>query len=247
MISFKSLFKNQSKSLKDFSKLGVDMHSHVLPGLDDGAQNMEEAIKMLHQFQKWGFRKVIASPHIMTEHYPNTQKKIRDGLAELQKEASSHQISIEIEAAAEYYIDESFMKLIDLDEKLLSFSNGYILIETSTFYENYRLSEIIFQLSSRGLKPILAHPERYLYFKGTRKFEKLKQSGAQFQVNLLSLIGYYGREQKKLALELINENMVEYLATDFHRISQIKSYDELLNDRILSKVLTENQFCNGLL
>jgi len=221
------------------------MHSHLIPGIDDGAKTMEDALALVRRLSAMGFQKIITTPHIMNEYYPNTPGIIRAGLSNLKAELSKTEIKIEIEAAAEYFVDDFFAELLKNNSELLTFSGQHILIETSTISEPNNLFDAIFQLKSRGYQPILAHPERYLYYgKQWEAFERVKSLGCDLQVNLLSLAGNYGPEQKKLGLKLLKAGMVEYLGTDMHRTSHANRLDKDL-DRKTMKLLKGMKFKNA--
>ena len=219
------------------------MHSHLIPGIDDGAKNIEASISLIRELSNLGFQKIITTPHIMSEYYPNTPKIIQAGLSNLKTALSKTDIKIEITAAAEYYIDDHFEKLIQSNASLMSFSDNFILIEFSTLSPPANALDIIFQLKTRGYQPILAHPERYVYYANQfEKFEKIKSLGCNFQVNLMSLTGYYGSQQKKLAIQLLKAEMVDYLGTDLHRASQLKELNNL--DKGILRLLKKMKFKN---
>lgn len=221
------------------------MHSHLIPGIDDGAKTPEEAIRLIQRLVDMGFQKVITTPHIMSEHYQNSPAIIRAGLTNLKYELSKTEIKIEIEAAAEYFVDDFFVELLERDGELLTFSGKHILIETSTFSEPRNLFDSIFKLKTRGYQPILAHPERYLYYgKQFEQFERMKSLGCELQVNLLSLAGHYGPEQKKMGLKLLKAGMVDYLGTDLHRADHAKRL-EMDMDRKTMKLLKGMTFKNA--
>lgn len=219
------------------------MHSHLIPGIDDGAKTIEDAITMIQRLKDLGYRKIITTPHITGEYYPNTPEIILNGLAQVKTALAEKEIDIEIEAAAEYYLDDYFEKLLNDNSKLLTFSNNHILVEFSMLLEPANGFDLIFQLKTRGYQPILAHPERYLYFdKNFKKFEEIKSLGCEMQVNLLSLSGYYGKEQKKLGIKLLQAGMIDYLGTDLHRASQLKSINQI--DSASTKLFRTTQFKN---
>jgi len=219
------------------------MHSHLIAGIDDGSKSIQDSITMILQLEKLGYRKIITTPHIMGEYYPNTPTIIQDGLKKIKNALIKENISIEIEAAAEYYLDDYFEKLLAEKKELLTFSNNHILVEFSMLQAPANGFDLIFQLQTKGYQPILAHPERYLYFeKSFENFEKIKSLGCEMQVNLLSLGGYYGKAQKKLGIKLLRSGMIDYLGTDLHRESQVKAFSHL--DKEVIKLLTKGDFKN---
>ncbi|UPL48572.1 tyrosine-protein phosphatase [Hymenobacter sublimis] len=213
--------------------LGADMHSHLLPGLDDGAETLEQSLVLLQQLQDLGYRKLVMTPHIMGDFYRNTPAGIRGALDVLRTAAVQANISgVELECAAEYYMDESLARKLEDDEELLSFGGEqrYVLFETSYINEPFNLQEIMFKLKAAGYRPVMAHPERYTYLYG--RFEELvriREEGVLMQVNLNSLTGYYSAGAKRVAEKLIDAGLVDMVGTDAHNLKHV--------DSIRSKVL----------
>ncbi|PKR81074.1 capsular biosynthesis protein [Brumimicrobium salinarum] len=221
------------------------MHSHLIPGIDDGSPSMQATIEMLKGFVDLGYEKVITTPHIMFDFYKNTPKIIRDGLADVQNEIRNQQIPITLEAAAEYYFDEHFLSLIDKDE-LLTFGNRHLLFEFSFRTKPNGVDEVVFELKSKGYQPILAHYERYLFFlsDGVKPAEKLKSKGVEIQMNLNSLTGYYGQKVKRQAELLVDANLIDYLGTDCHRLVHLEMIKANLDSKYFRK-LNEMTFKNA--
>lgn len=240
-----SFFKRRTSEKVDFSFLQTDFHSHLIPGIDDGAKTVEESVELIRGLIDLGFSRIITTPHIMGDHYPNSAATILSGLEVVKTALKEAQIDIPLEAAAEYFVDEYFEKLLAQEERLLTFGDNYLLIEFSTFAAPSNFQDIIFQLKTKGYQPILAHPERYLYFaKEYDKFEKLKSLGCYFQVNLLSLTGHYGKGQKKLAIQLLNSAWVDFLATDLHRKGHLEKLKLVRKDKTVAKLLDKIIFKN---
>ena len=205
----------------DLSVLKCDVHSHFIPGLDDGAQTMEDAIALTREFHKLGYKKVITTPHILSDGYPNTPEIILGGLEKVRVALKHEQIPIQIEAAAEYYIDFDFDRKIER-EKLLTFGKNYLLFEVSYLNPPDNLEQIIFKLLTRGYKPVLAHPERYNFWHDKfEKYEQLKEKGLLFQLNINSLTGYYSYATKKIAEIMIEKNMIDFLGSDSHHLGHV--------------------------
>ncbi|HSZ24336.1 MAG TPA: CpsB/CapC family capsule biosynthesis tyrosine phosphatase [Cytophagaceae bacterium] len=202
----------------------VDMHSHVLPMLDDGADNIETSLVLLSELQKIGYKKLIATPHIMGDFFKNTPQTIFPRLEELKKLAKEKGLSIELEAAAEYYLDEWFMDRLSKNEKLLTFGDNYLLFELSYINPSAYVDEAIFILKSQGYKPVLAHPERYTFWHGnTKVLKEIHDKGVILQININSLTGYYNRGAQKMAEELIDMGIVEMLGSDCHGMRHIEA------------------------
>lgn len=207
---------NGQPLVSDFSFLGTDMHSHFVPGIDDGAQNVEESIELVLRMQQLGYSRIVTTPHIKVDHYPNTRTSIENGLSELKQAMVERGINMPIHAAAEYYIDDHFLQLLD-SEPLLTVWKNEVLVEISFMFEPIQLSEIIFRLTSMGYQPIMAHPERYMYYHTEfDKFQMLKDRGCYLQMNINSLMGYYGKQVKQIAEKLFDMGMYDYVGTDMH-------------------------------
>lgn len=222
--------------------LGTDMHSHLLPGLDDGAETVEHSVELLRQLQALGYRKLIMTPHVMGDFYRNTPESIRGALVALRKAAAAAGITgIELEYAAEYYLDESFGRRLENNEPLLTFGGEQrlVLFETSYINEPFNFNETVFNLLAAGYRPVLAHPERYTYLYG--RFEELariREQGVLLQVNLNSLTGYYSAGAKRVAEKLIDEGLVDLLGTDTHHLKHL--------DTLRSKVLISPYLAKAL-
>lgn len=201
----------------DLSWLKTDMHSHLIPGIDDGSKSMEESIELVKRLVGYGLKKIITTPHIMSEYYRNTPEIIQMGLEDLRKAVKQEGIEILIEAAAEYYMDEIFLEKIKGGEKMLTFGDNYILVETGFINKPQMLLDIIFHLEMAGYKPILAHPERYQYLIMDKKLqEELFERKLLFQVNLLSFTGFYSKQVKDFGEMLVEKGVVALLGTDCH-------------------------------
>ena len=210
-----SLFNK--KVAADLSFIGADMHSHLLPALDDGLKTMEETIEYVTQLHQLGYSKLICTPHIISDIHPNSPQTILPRLQEVQKQIAAHNIPVQIEAAAEYLVDMDFEELLRKKEPLLTFGANYILIEMSFIAPSPNIESAVFELCIKGLQPVIAHPERYVYFHDSfDKYQRLIDLGCVLQVNLLSLSGYYGGYVKKAAEKLIKNNMVQFVGTDMH-------------------------------
>ncbi|MEM8939759.1 MAG: CpsB/CapC family capsule biosynthesis tyrosine phosphatase [Bacteroidota bacterium] len=232
-------------SKKQIRPLLVDIHSHLIPGIDDGAPTIDSSLEMIALLQNAGFKKLITTPHIHPK-YPNKEDKIIDGLADLRSAISKKKIDgIEIGAAAEYYITECFINQLESGKKLLSFGDKYILIECSFSVKPFFFESVIYKLKEHGYKPILAHPERYRFLEGKIEWlRELKTTGLLFQVTLSSLVGYYGEGPQKIGFELIKNGMVNFLATDLHRASQVAFLKKGLELREVQNLLNANDLMN---
>jgi len=206
----------------DFSVLKTDIHSHFIPGIDDGSPDMETTISLIKQMQGLGFKKVITTPHVMSDFYKNTSDIILKGLTDIRSELKVKNINMEIEAAAEYYIDYDFEQKIG-KEKLLTFGDNYILVELSFMEAPKNLLDIIFKLQLEGYKVVLAHPERYVFFTMS-DYEELVNRGCLLQINWLSIIGYYSPQIEHKTKSLIAADMVSFIGSDCHNMNHAELY-----------------------
>ena len=213
-----------------FAALGTDMHSHLLPGLDDGAKTVEQSVALLRELRALGYRKLVMTPHIMGDFYKNTPEGIRAALATMQSAAAEAGLTdVELHCAAEYYLDEWFSQRLDRGDELLTFGGDrrYLLFETSYINEPFNLAETVFRLQSMGYQPVLAHPERYTYFYGRfDDLKKVRENGVLLQLNLNSLAGYYSSSAKRVAEKLIDAGMIDMVGTDAHNVKHTNTLRE---------------------
>ncbi len=245
---FKRFF-GQHKNLNpvELSGLKTDMHSHILPGIDDGAKNLEESIALIKELKALGYSKLIATPHTLMDHYPNTKTSILNALELVKKEVTRQQINIDIEASSEYFLDSHFIHLIEKNE-LLAFSNNYILFELSFLQAPKQLHDTVFKLQLAGYKPVLAHVERYAYWHDDlTEIHKLKDKGVFFQLNFNALDGYYQIGAQKMAHKLIDLNYYDFIATDAHHIRHLEILKNTLRLPYLHKLMASNKLLNAQL
>lgn len=226
--------------------LEVDMHSHVLPGIDDGAPDVDTALHLVQGLSQIGFRAAIATPHVTADSYPNTPGTISDAHRQLQ--ATQDAATPVIRFAAEYMLDEGIRPLI-ADRALLTLGDtDYVLVETPFLHRPQQLERWIFELQTAGYRPVLAHPERYHYlFKKPVDYADLKERGCAFQVNLLSLVGYYGKPEKAAAHWLLAADMIDFLGTDLHHDRHLQNLLSFSTDQRTVKILESKTFLNSTL
>ncbi|MCF6352270.1 MAG: capsular biosynthesis protein [Cyclobacteriaceae bacterium] len=221
--------------------LQTDVHSHLLPGIDDGVKTIEESIEVIKYLASMGFKKLITTPHIMSDYYKNTPEIIRAKLKEVKEAVTNNNIPVEIEAAAEYYLDEYFYNLIAEGKELLTFGDNYVLFETSFTVEPLILKEVIFKLHSLGYTPVYAHPERYVYLQEKKKLlNELIDQGLLFQLNALSLTGYYSKGVQKMAEKLIDRNAISFIGSDTHNMGQANFLKKAYASKYAHKLDTSN-------
>ena len=240
-----SLFK-KTPSLKDFSFLIVDLHSHVLPGIDDGSPSMEESLKMLNSWVELGYKKIITTPHVIHALYPNTKERILGQMYHLQDVIKENNIPLELEASAEYHLDYEFKDKLNSGEVIPFGKEKYLLVELPFQKPSYSFEEILFDISIAGYEPILAHPERYAYLANNfSEYEALKDRGLLLQVNMNSLTGLYGKQAQKIAERLIKENMVEFAGTDAHHNFHLKEVKKILRNSHFHKLVDSGNLRNA--
>lgn len=215
----------------------IDIHSHLLPGIDDGAKDLENSISLITKMHSYGIKNFITTPHVLGDVYPNSSKVIKDKLnlvrAELKKQGYD---DIKINAAAEYMMDEQFVERLKEDD-ILTLKGNYILVEMSYFNAPYNLYDVLFEIQSKGYKPVLAHPERYnFYHNDFQNYYKLKKAGCVFQLNLLSLTEQYGKGVQKTAQKLLKENMYDFVGTDTHHHNHLKLLNKVGTTKIKKQI-----------
>jgi protein-tyrosine phosphatase len=229
----------------NYESIVVDMHSHVLPGIDDGAQNPQESIYLIKKMMALGIKKIIATPHIMADYYKNNAETIGNALKILKAELEKEKIDIEVEAAAEHYFDETFEGRIN-DNKLMIMGKNYVLFELSFISLPPNLIEIIQKMRDMGHQPILAHPERYAYI-SIDQLRNIREHGCYLQLNTISLTGYYGKEAKKTAEALVDNQLVDFISSDMHHPKHAEALKNALNTPYVDRLLHDYQLKNIML
>ncbi|MCD8072860.1 MAG: hypothetical protein LUE10_06785, partial [Alistipes sp.] len=188
----------------------TDIHCHILPGIDDGSASMEDSLAMAEAMAAAGIREVYATPHIESDIFPNALNIIREVAADFSDLLIRNNIGIKLNFAAEYFIDMFFIEKVEAGEKLLTLKDNFILVESSMRREPMYLFDVLFKLQTKGYRPVMAHPERYIYYgKDPEPFRKMKKAGCLMQLNLFSLSGYYGKEVKSIAEMLVKNGLVD--------------------------------------
>jgi protein-tyrosine phosphatase len=246
---FKLFSKSGSKGEKfNFSELKTDMHSHILPAIDDGSDGLETSLKLIRGMKALGYDKLIATPHIMWDMYRNTPDIINRQLDLVREAVKKDGIDIEINAAAEYFLDEHVEELLSKKEPLLTVSENKVLTEFSMAFPSMNIKEILFEMQMQGYQPIIAHPERYIYLQRNKEFyDELRDIGCLFQLNILSMGGHYGRSVLELAQYLLKNGFYSLAGTDLHHAGHL---EDLANPRLaaaLTKEIDWKKFTNNQL
>ncbi len=244
-----SFFSKKHDESLDLSFLKVDMHSHLLPNLDDGLETMEQTLRFAREMQQLGYKKLICTPHILPDVHDNSPETILPRLAEVKKALLENKIDIEFEAAAEYMVGPELQNSIANNETILSFGEKkYVLIEMSYAYPSQNIDQVIFDLMIKGYQPILAHPERYNYLLGIKNaFEKFTEKGVLLQVNLLSLTGFYGKPVMQAAEYLVKKKLVSFIGTDMHHQGHLDMTKKFATNKLFNKHAQELGLLNETL
>ena len=203
----------------DFSFLGADMHSHLVAGVDDGAPDLSVSLELVQEMKAMGFKKIITTPHVFSDFYRNEKNVIQEGGQVLKEYLQLHKKEIDLEVAAEYYLDRYFVNEV-LPQGLLTFGDKYVLVETSMAGAAADFDDCLFPVLAQGYKPVLAHIERYTYHSDVSYFQNLKAGGVLMQLNILSLIGYYGETIRHTAEKYLAANLYDFCGTDLHHHRQ---------------------------
>lgn len=238
---FSKLFaKKPSYEAFDFGSLKADMHSHLLPGIDDGSKNMDESLGMILKFHEMGYQKLIMTPHIMEDYYRNTPEIILGKLDLVKEEVKKLGIDITLEAAAEYYYDETLMDKVKA-KTLLTFGNNHVLFEFAFGAEPQQISSLLFEMKVNGYKPILAHYERYPYYHNLpEKIREYRDNGILIQLNLLSICGHYGPHIERQARYLIDNQLIDFVSSDCHRIEHLQILEKNAKNAYFHKLMDLN-------
>ncbi|MBA3828068.1 MAG: capsular biosynthesis protein [Taibaiella sp.] len=218
----------------DWSFIGTDMHSHFVPAVDDGAQTIEDSIALVRAMMDMGFKSIITTPHIKFDHFPNTRETILTGLQALHAALKEQGIDLPVKAAAEYYIDDHFMQLLN-SEPLLTIQGKEVLVELSFMFEPMNIYNVFFEIQTKGYRPILAHPERYLFFHGKKDvYHQLRDKGVMLQLNTIALTGYYGKGVKETAEYLLENKLYDYCGSDMHHLRHAEQLKKVLDHKVMN-------------
>lgn len=237
--------KKKDKTIASFSWLKQDIHSHLLPGIDDGSPDVQTSIEYLRSLSDAGIKKFVCTPHIFGDMYRNDPDTIHSALNKLKAAADKECLDITLSAAAEYMLDDYFMQLLHSGTRLMTLHGNYLLTELPYTIAPGNIEEMTFEIITSDYQPILAHPERYGYYhKNLKAYHRLKELGYLFQMNLLSLTGYYGGRVAATAKMLLKENLVDFVGTDLHHGNHLNTlidersqriFDEHLGDRVFNE------------
>ena len=222
----------------DVSALKVDVHSHLVPAIDDGIQSIEQGLEILREMAALGYEKVITTPHTMPGSFDNTPEIILAGLEKMKAAVKEEGINITMEAATEYYLDDTFLEKLKNNEPLMTFGKNYVLFETGFMSPPPFMKEAIFMMNIKGYKPVYAHPERYEYLMHDKELlEGMIDRDVVFQLNLGSLAGAYGKQVQKFAEKLVDEKVVKLVGTDCHHMGHIDALKRTIQSKYFQKLM----------
>ncbi|MDF0708346.1 tyrosine-protein phosphatase [Flagellimonas okinawensis] len=226
--------------LADYLHGLVDIHNHILPGIDDGAKTVEDSLELIRTFSEMGVTNFRCTPHIMHNHYDNTPKTIKNSYDQLLEGIKKKDLSdIKIDYAAEHMIDDNFENILQ-EKQVMPLGSDYLLIEMSYLQPSFNFDISVEEIARHGYFPILAHPERYMYYHGSYgKYPSMKSKGILFQLNLLSLSSEsYGAAAQKMAEKLLKNDLIDFVGSDIHNIRQLELLKEIkLSKKVLTKLL----------
>ncbi|KAA8486778.1 tyrosine-protein phosphatase YwqE [Arcticibacter tournemirensis] len=230
-------FFSRKPVTKTLEWMGVDMHSHLVPGIDDGSPDAATSAGYIKSLHELGLEKFICTPHVFMEIYPNSPDSINPALQALRNELKQRKIQVEVSAAAEYMLDPDFDALMK-EGNLLCLSGNLVLVEMSYQVETRNIEKYIFDLNIKGYQPVLAHPERYIYYhKNYQQYQKLHERGCLFQLNILSLSGYYGKAVRQIAVNLLNDGLIDLCGTDLHHQRHLNALSAFVQSGSAAKAL----------
>ncbi len=248
---FNSLFGKKEPALgpADLSTLRTDVHSHFIPGIDDGAQTLEQSLELIAAMHAMGYTKVITTPHVMADGFRNTPEIILGGLEKVRTALVEHGIPVTIDAAAEYYLDHELERLV-MARNVLTFGGdrNLLLFELPFISEPSILLPVVFSMQTQGYRPVLAHPERYTFwYQDISRMEQLKDRGVLFQLNTVALSGAYGPMARKAAERMIDLGWYELVGSDCHGLDHVRALEGSRSAPHLHKLLNSGKLLNHTL
>ncbi len=239
-----SIFKKSTPRFSaDYFPIVTDIHSHILPGIDDGSPDVETSLTLIEGLIKLGITNSIATPHIIGDLYRNNANTINTSLALLRNAIAEKQLNFKVNAAAEYMLDAYFLELLQKKVPLLTLKDNIVLTEFSYAERPFNTESMVFAMITEGYQPILAHPERYAYYHNDYKqYHHLSDLGFLLQINLLSLTGYYGKAVSRAATYIIKNNLASFIGTDLHHLRHLEALQHPSNKIIFAQALNQVKF-----
>ncbi len=240
-----SLFKSKPQLRQVLDTSYIDIHSHILPGIDDGAKNNQDSELLLNGMIALGFKKSITTPHTIKNSWDNTKEKITTTTATLCIDFPEQSERLQLACASEYYLDDNFVTQFQ-NEDLLTLKNKHVLVEMSYMSAPLQLYDILFELQLKGYTPVLAHPERYSFYHNSfENYMQLKKAGCLFQMNLLSSVGYYGDDVMQTANNLLKSDLIDFVGSDMHHKGHLDAFENKVripSIKKLQQAISNNSF-----
>ena len=239
--------KEAVSNLSDLSSLGIDLHSQLIPGIDDGAKTLEDSMMLIKGMRELGFKKIITSPHIMSGGYDNTPEIILSGRDTVRKAIAEAGVDVEFDAWAEYYLDETMLPKIE-ERNLLTMGDKYVLVELSYLMKSFSTTTYFYAMRTNGYKVVLAHPERYPYYHDSDldQYKSIKDQGVFFQLNIASLTGTYGQAARNIAEKLIDNDMIDFISTDLHNSRHLGYINDSVKLPYMEKIVNYEGLMNKI-
>jgi len=214
----------------------IDIHSHIINQIDDGAQSLEKSLEILEEMEKIGYEKIVLTPHLRQGIFPNKNEDVKTGFEKFKKETGKENVFI----GGEYHFDYYFLNKLKEKDLITLNNSDYVLIELNNTEEPTDLKNIVFQTQLNSYTPIIAHPERYVYFQSNiKKVIELKEMGALFQGSLTSFSEYQSKKTQNTSYEFLKKDIYDYLSTDIHRIQFFKEYFNDIIKQITKKTKSD--------
>ena len=237
--------KDKADNFSGVLPVTMDIHSHILPGIDDGSPDIETSIELIRGLYDIGIRRSIATPHIIGDMYRNTPEIINNALEKVKAACKKAKINMQLSAAAEYMIDDYFLGLLKSKAPLLTLHKNILLTEISYSTPPVNLEVIASNILAEGYRPILAHPERYFFYhRNFDQYYRLREMGFLLQVNLLSLTGYYGSGAKKAARFILEKDLASLVGTDLHHHYHLDAFTDPKNLSAINRYLGDKAYNN---
>ncbi|MDE6449724.1 MAG: hypothetical protein K2L41_06545 [Muribaculaceae bacterium] len=228
----------------------TDIHCHLTPGIDDGSPDVDKSVVLLRHMEGWGIRRIVMTPHVTEDTFENTPATIDPAFGSLVAGARDAGIGIGLlPPSGEYRMDSFFVKCLG-EGVVRSLPGGYLLVENSFNVEPWNIDELLFDLAVKGFRPVLAHPERYVYYHSKpSRYKKLHQSGVFMQCNLLSFAGYYGKDVRQMAYWMLDNGLVDFMGTDLHGMRHVEAIARFMSTRDFDRLSrrVEGQLLNDLI
>lgn len=225
----------------------VDLHNHILPGVDDGLATLDDTLTCLQKYVEWGVKSVICTPHISQDYYPNEVQRLKQVAETVQQAIEEANLPIQFSLAAEYLVDEWYYKLLEQNEVLCFGNDRFVLFENGWASPPQQLDQYLFLMQLKGYKPVLAHPERYHYYQNSpEQLMALKEKGCLFQLNLMSITGHYGKRAQQLAHKLLQLKHIDFIGSDLHRLAHLTTLEHVFDPATLD-LLSQQPLLNSQL